>query len=143
MGLGTQHVYVTRLTDDDPDLFLTYWPLERREGKEGFFDPTNSPILLDMVAPNHIPELTSADGSVEVDVVPCEEETGLYLTCEDNYFGGEKWLYNSPVHLVTDKYGHKHYKQEETEYSWPIHLQMDFDMKSYDPVKNVRLVRKL
>lgn len=144
MGLGTKHVYVTRLKDDDPDLFLTCWPLERREGRKGLFNPPNSPMFYDMVVPNLLPDLTSSEGSVEVDVVPCEEVTGLYLTCEDNDFGEEKWLYNSPVHLVTEKSGYKYYKQEKrTDYAdWSIHLAMHFDMKSYDPVKNVKLVRK-
>lgn len=163
MGIGCQKLYVTRIDNDEKDLLLSEWKPEIRAGEENrnkVFQPKGTCIGYDMFIPNIFPDLKWEDGPQEVDVVDCEEETGLYMVIIDDYFGGEAHLYNVKPKLVIDgekgKNGRVHrryimphqseYHREDYPYEyWSMHINhclYPHNRESYDKVGNVKLVIK-
>lgn len=72
--------------------------MKKENGKYGY--PPNTPVGYEMWIPNCI-DLKSEEGTVRVEIVEAEEETGLWLICVNDYFGDEQHLYagEKPIHL--------------------------------------------
>ncbi len=92
MGLAIKNkLYATNVGCESGRIFLSQWKPILKDGK--YCWPPDTPLGFDMYAPNLI-DIKEEEGPVMVKVVPCEEETGLWLICYDDYFGGEQHLYN-------------------------------------------------
>ena len=93
MGLGftDRELYATDVGREDGKIFLSKWKPVLKDGE--YHWPPNTPLGNDMWAPNVI-GIKPEDGIVRVEIVPSDEETGLWYVCCDGDFLGEKWLYN-------------------------------------------------
>jgi len=88
-----------------------------------------------MWIPNVI-DLKFEDGTVQVEIIKSEKETGLWLICEDGYFLEEQWLQtDKPKHVEgrTDKFDFKesHY-ESEVDFFNNLHIDTDIEMKNGD-----------
>lgn len=93
MGLGftDRELYATNADPVCGKIFLSNWkPMVKDNGYEW---PPNTPIGRDMWVPNVL-GLKPEEGIVRVEIVPSDEETGLWYVCYDADFLAEKWLYN-------------------------------------------------
>lgn len=80
------------------------------------------------------------DGTIQVEVIESEKETGLWLICEDDYFLEEQWLKTyKPKHIEgrTDKFD---YKEDVKNVFNTLHIDTEINMKSGDCI-NVTLKR--
>lgn len=93
MGLGftDRELYATNTDPECGKIFLSKWKPVLEDGK--YHWPPNIPIGNDMWVPNVI-GLKPEDGIVKVEIVPSDEETGLWYVCCDGDFLADKWLYN-------------------------------------------------
>lgn len=100
MGIGVNKLYATNLGsngESDPDVFLSEWvPVYHNEGNGIWYSwPSNTPIGKELYCVPNLLNIQIEDGSVEVKLELCEEETGLYLIhCKGDYFAEDMFLCN-------------------------------------------------
>ena len=103
MGLPKEKLWVTNTGDPSGYILLSaFKPVKKENGKYGY--PPDTPIGYDMWIPNCI-DLKPEEGTVRVEIVEAEEETGLWLICVNDYFGDEQHLYagEKPIHLPPEE----------------------------------------
>ena len=141
MGLGHRKLYATNTGDESGKIFLSAWKPIKKEG--GYCMPPNTPLGGDIWVPNSL-DLKEEEGTVPVMVVKSEEDTGTWLICADEYFGGEEHLFN-----YKPKFRDDNPKRIDWEYAdslieddnmFGIHIITDIGMKSGE-LTNVKLVR--
>lgn len=148
MGLPIKELNVTNPNDENGkgDIFLSKWIPVKTEN--GYKWPPDTPLGYDMWIPNVL-DLKIEEGTVPVEIVESEEETGLWLICVNDYFGNEQHLYanKKPIHKEEkDRYGdYKGFRDwiidEDEEYN-SIHVGTDIKMEAGDGPIPVTLKRK-
>jgi hypothetical protein len=104
MGLGftDRELYATNVFTDNERILLSRWKPEYRDGD--YYMPSGTNMFEDMWIPNVL-GLEYEDGPVKVEIIPSDNETGLWYVCYDGDFIGEKHLYNWKPLLKKVKYG--------------------------------------
>lgn len=104
MGLGftDRELYATNADPGSGCILLSRWEPEYRDGR--YYMPPNTSMFYDMWVKNVL-GLKPDEGTVKVEIVPSEQETGLWYVCYDGDFIGEKHLYNWKPKLKKVKYG--------------------------------------
>ena len=142
MGLPKRTLYATNTNNEDKSIFLSAYIPEKKDGE--YYRSKDIPLGYDMWIPNCL-NLKVEEGTVEVEVIKSEEETGLFLICENGYFLEEQWLQTSkPKHQEgrTDKFDfNKEHYEEEVDFFNNLHIDTDIEMKNGDCI-NVTLKRK-
>ena len=148
MGIEIRELNVTNLNDENGkgDIFLSEWIPVKTEN--GYKCPPYTPLGYDMWIPNVL-DLKIEEGTVPVEIVKSEDETGLWLICVNDYFGDEQHLYanKKPIHKEEkDRYGdYKGFRDwiidEDEEYN-SLHVDTDIKMKAGDGPISVTLKRK-
>jgi len=141
MGLPKKTLYVTNTNDETKRIFLSAYIPEKRDGK--YYTPKDIPLGYDMWIPNVL-DLKFEDGTIQVEVIESEEETGLWLIQEDGDFLEEQWLQtDKPKHIEgrTDKFdfNEEHY-ENEVDFFNNLHIDTNIEMKNGDCI-NVTLKR--
>ena len=141
MGIPKKTLYATNTNDESKEILLSAYIPEIRDDK--YYRPKNIPLGYDMWIPNVL-DLEFEDGTIQVEVIESEKETGLWLICEDDYFAEEQWLYtDKPKHIEgrTDKFdfNEEHY-EEDVDFFNSLHIDTDIKMKNGDCI-NVTLKR--
>ena len=139
MGLPKKTLYATNINHETNDIFLTAYIPIKKENR--YYRPENTPLGYDMWIPNVI-DLKFDDGTIQVEVIESEKETGLWLICEDGYFLEEQWLHTDKPKYVegrTDKFdfNEEHY-EEDVDFFNSLHIDTDIKMKNGDCI-NVTL----
>ena len=143
MGTPKRNLYVTNTNDKSKCIILTaYIPIKKEDGK--YYMPDNTPLGYDMWIPNVL-DLKEEEGTVEVEVIKSDTETGLWLCCYNDYFGGEEHLYTFKPKLREDTpdrfdWNEEHY-EEEVDFYNSLHISTDFDINVGDCIP-VTLKRK-
>lgn len=148
MGLPIYEFNVTNTGTEDGDIFLSKWiPIKTEDGRYKW--PPNTPLGYDMWVPNVL-DLKEEEGTVPVEIVKSDKETGLWLICVNDYFGDEQHLYahKKPIHKEEkDRYGN--YKgfndwifDSYEEYN-NLHVSTDIKMEAGDEPIPVTLIRKI
>ena len=128
MGLPKETLYATNIDDESKNIFLSTYIPEKRDGE--YYQPKDIPLGYDMWIPNVL-DLKIEDGTVQVEVIESEKETGLWLICEDGDSLEEQWLKTyKPKHVKgrTDKFDYK----EDVNVFNTLHIYTEIDMKSGD-----------
>ena len=133
MGLAKETLYATNIDGDSKNIFLSAYIPEKRNGE--YYRPKEIPLGYDMWIPNVL-DLKIEDGTIQVEVIESEKETGLWLICEDGDFLEEQWLKTfKPKHIEgkTNKFDYNvlHYKEDVDIYN-TLHIYTEIDMKSGD-----------
>lgn len=142
MGLGIKKFYATNTADESKNIFLSGWKPIKKEN--GYCWPPNTALGADMWIPNVL-DLKEEEGTVEVEIIKSETETGLWMACEDDYFIGEQWLYTFKPIFKEDGKRIDWTKLEEDETIDEfnsIHVRTDIDTETGDVIP-VTLKRKL
>lgn len=84
-------LYLTNTGDKSGKIYLTGWKPIKKE--DGYHWPPDTPLGADMWINNCI-DLKEEEGSVCVEVVRSEKDTGTWIICYDADFGGEQHLEN-------------------------------------------------
>ncbi len=139
MGLPKKILYATNINSETKDIFLTTYIPIKKENK--YYRPENTPLGYDMWIPNVL-DLKFDDGTIQVEVIESEKETGLWLICEDGDFLEEQWLQTDKPKYVegrTDKFdfNEEHY-EEDVDFFNNFHIDTDIKMKNGDCI-NVTL----
>ena len=147
MGLPIRELNVTNTGDETGRILLTEWiPDKHADGK--YYWPPHTPLGYHMWIPNVL-GLKIEEGTVPVEIVESEKETGLWLICVNDYFGDEQHLYanNKPIHKEEkDRFGdYKGFRDwiidEDEEYN-SLHVDTDIKMKAGIEPISVTLKRK-
>lgn len=142
MGLPHRQLYATNTGDESKKIILTAWIPVKKE--DGYHWPPNTPLGGDIWVNNSL-DLKEEEGTVPVMVVQSEEETGIWLICENGYFIDEQWLYNyKPRYKKEDPQRLDHAWAEdniEGDDVFGIHISTDIDMVAGDGPLPVTLVR--
>ena len=148
MGLPIRELNVTNPNDENGkgDIFLSKWIPVKTEN--GYKWPPDTPLGFDMWIPNVL-DLKIEEGTVPVEIVKSEDETGLWLICVNDYFGNEQHLYanKKPIHKEEkDRFGdYKGFRDwiidEDEEYN-SLHVATDIKMVAGDGPISVTLKRK-
>ena len=124
MGCPITEFHVTNTGDETGKILLTKWiPDKRDDGK--YYWPKDTPLGFDMWIPNVL-DLKEEVGTIPVDIIKSDVDTGLWLICFNDYFGNEQHLYPfKPIHKEEkDRYGE--YKSSRdwifTEDDWGLHV---------------------
>lgn len=141
MGLPKKTLYATNTNDESKEILLSAYIPEKRDN--GYYRPKNIPLGYDMWIPNVL-DLKIEEGTVQVEIIKSDKETGVWLICEDDYFAEEQWLYtDKPKHIEgrTDKFdfNEEHYENEVNFFN-TIHISTVIEMKNGDCI-NVTLKR--
>ena len=141
MGLPKRTLYATNTNDKSKNILLSAYIPEKRDN--GYYRPKDIPLGYDMWISNVL-DLKIEEGTVQVEVIMSEKETGLWLICEDDYFAEEQWLYtDKPKHKEgrTDKFDldEEHY-ENEVDFFNTLHIGTNIKMKNGDCI-NVTLKR--
>jgi hypothetical protein len=147
MGLPIRELNVTNTGDESGQIILTKWlPEKRDDGK--YYWPPDTPLGHDMWIPNVL-DLKIEEGTVPVEIVKSEDETGLWLICVNDYFGDEQHLYanKKPIHKEEkDRFGdYKGFRDwiiDEDEEFNSLHVATDIKMVAGDGPISVTLKRK-
>ena len=139
MGIPKRTLYATNTNDESKRIFLSAYIPEKKDG--GYYRSKDIPLGYDMWIPNVI-DLKVEDGTIQVEVIKSEEETGLWLACEDGDFLEEQWLYTDKPKYVegrTDKFdfNEEHY-ENEVDFFNSLHIDTNIEMKNGDCI-NVAL----
>ena len=139
MGLPKRTLYATNTNDETKNIFLSAYIPEKRDGE--YYRPKDIPLGYDMWIPNVL-DLKFEDGTIQVEVIESEKETGLWLICENGDFLEEQWLQTSkPKHQEgrTDKFdfNEEHY-ENEVDFFNNLHIDTNIEMKNGDCI-NVTL----
>lgn len=139
MGVPIKTLYATNTNDESKNIFLSAYIPEKRDGK--YYHPKDTPLGYDMWIPNVI-DLKFEDGTIQVEVIEFEKETGLWLIQEDGYFLEEQYLQTyKPKHIEgrTDKFdfNEKHY-EEDVDFYNNLHIDTNINIKNGDCI-NVTL----
>lgn len=138
---GAAKLYVSRLKEGNKTLLLSEWKPIFKNGE--YYRPVGLPTVSGMDIPDFFPKLEVGDEPIEVKVVECKEETGLWLTAEDGYYGNELWIYNTKP-VLKEEGKNKSYDFEGNENSWLIHIAnevIDTNLKSYEEIRNIKLIK--
>lgn len=141
MGVPKRTLYATNTNNESKRILLSAYIPEK--GEEGYYPPKEVPLGYDMWVPNCL-DLKYDEGTVQVEVVESEKETGLWLICEDGDFLEEQWLVtNKPNNIEgrTDKFDldEDHY-ENNVDFFNTLHISTNIEMKNGDCV-NVTLKR--
>ena len=145
MGLPKSKLWVTNTGDPSGDILLSaYKPIKKEDGK--YYSPPDTPLGYDMWIPNCI-DLKPEEGVVRVEIVECEEETGMWLICVNDYFGDEQHLYagEKPIHLPPEqRFGdYKSFRDWNTHGSYnSLHVGTNIEMVAGDGPLSVKPKRK-
>ena len=139
MGLPKRTLYATSTDDESKQIFLSAYIPEKKDN--WYYRPKDIPLGYDMWIPNVL-DLKFEEGTIQVEVIESEKETGLWLICENGDFLEEQWLQTSkPKHVEgrTDKFdfNEKHY-EEDVDFFNNLHIDTDIEMKNGDCI-NVTL----
>lgn len=137
MGLGAEKLYVTNLGMEDTDsgqiLLSEQCPIQRIDGDEIWYTSHNSLGQTLFHVPNFL-NIEPGDGSFEVVLESCQEETGLYgVDCDE-----EVWLCNYKPKFID---GSNKIKFSESGGDGELSINMDLGTKKGDIV-NVRYRKK-
>ena len=150
MGLGHNKFWATNTGDESGRILLTAWIPEKREDGH-YYWPPHTALGGDMWVDNCL-DLKEEEGTVCVEIIRSDKDTGLWMLCEDGDFIGETWIYNFKPKFTDDsptqygwKFDHKYHNelQEKDPNVDPfgIHANTFFEMKSGDGPWPVTLVR--
>ena len=130
MGLPKRTLYATNTNYESKNIFLSAYILEKRDGE--YYRPKDVPLGYDMWIPNVI-DLKFEDGTIQVEVIESEKETGLWLICEDGDFSEEQWLQTKHKEGRTDKFdlNEEHY-ENEVHFFNTLHIDTDINMENGD-----------
>ena len=126
MGLPNKYLYATNTGEDK--IFLSAWKPIKKEG--GYCWNPEAPIGNEMWIPNVL-DLTEEEGTVPVKIVRSQEETGIWIICYDDYFGGEKHIYvYKPRFLEGTTRLDYNYPEDlrDTDDIFGIHVTTEFEM---------------
>ena len=145
MGLGHSKLWATNVGDESGKIYLTAWIPEKRDGK--YFWPDNTPIGGDMWVNNCL-GLTEEEGTVCVDVVRSDKETGIWIICYDADFMAEQHLENFKPRFKKDGKTYDYtYQRELAERNhihvdiFGLHVNTFIEMETGDGPWPVTLVR--
>ena len=141
MGVPKRTLYATNTNDESKSIFLSAYIPEKKNGE--YYQPKDIPLGYDMWIPNVL-DLKFEEGTIQVEVIESEKETGLWLICEDGDFSEEQWLQtDKPKHIEgrIDKFdfNEEHY-EEDVDFYNNLHIDTDINMKNGDCI-NVTLKR--
>lgn len=133
MGLPKRTLYATNTNDESKRILLSAYIPEKRE--KGYYPPEEIPLGYDMWIPNCL-DLKYDEGTVQVEVVESEKETGLWLICEDGNFLEEQWLVTSKPNYIeerTDKFDldEDHY-ESDVDFFNILYISTNIEMKNGD-----------
>lgn len=129
MGLAKETLYATNIDGDSKKTFSYQHIFQKKKNGE-YYQPKDIPLGYDMWIPNVL-GLKIEDGTIQVEVIESEKETGLWLICEDGDFLEEQWLKTyKPKHIEgrTDKFDYK----EDVNVFNTLHVYTKINMKSGD-----------
>lgn len=142
MGLALKTLYATNI-ENDGKIFLSGWKPEFKDGK--YYWPANTPIGHDMYIDN-VMDLKEDEGTIPVEIIESEQETGLWLICYDDFFGGEQHLCNFKPRFIegTKKYDSAYEDEiwDKDEKAWSLHVDTEIKMETGDGPIPVTLKRK-
>lgn len=126
MGLPARELYVTNTGDETGYILLSkYIPIKK---ENGYHIPPNTPIGSDMWIPNVL-DLKEDEGTVSVNIVKSDKETGIWVICFNDYFGNEIHMYTcKPIHKEEqDRFGnYKSFRDweipEDDINMWSLHI---------------------
>jgi len=154
MGIAVEKLYLTNLGEENQQYLSDYKPIKGEDGE--WRRPGGSHMLIEMAVPVIFGELTKDDEPYTVRVVASDKETGLYLICEDGYFGNEQYICNYKAEKKDDDDNGRHpfksihvngysekFIEEHGFEPWQIHVYYDdhADMKHSEGPYNVTLER--
>ena len=139
MGLPNKYLYATNTGEDK--IFLSAWKPIKKEG--GYCWNPEASMGNEMWIPNVL-GLTEEEGTVPVKIIRSQEETGIWIICYDDYFGGEKHIYvYKPRFLEGTTRLDYNYSEglRDTDDIFGIHVTSSFDMNSGEGPWPVTFVR--
>ena len=131
MGLPKKTLYATNTNNESQRIFLSAYIPEKKDGE--YYRPKDTPLGYDMWIPNCL-DLKFEDGTIQVEVIESEKETGLWLIQEDGDFLEEQWLQtDKPKHIEgrIDKFdfNEEHY-EEDVDFFNTLHIDTNIKMKN-------------
>ena len=135
MGAPISELHLTNTGDESGRLLLSKW-IPIKEGPGKYTAPPDTPLGYSMWVPNFI-GLKEISGTFKVELVKSDEETGIWLMCFDNYFGGETHIFvDRKPEWILDKEGKK--KSVRADHYNSLHVLVPFDAKHGDGPINIR-----
>ena len=130
MGLPIRKLNATKIGDE---IFLSKWiPMKKGNGK--YYMPPNTPLGDDMWIPNVI-DLTEEEGTIPIEIIKSDKETGLWLACYDDYFGCEQHLFDFKLKPIDGTkefdFVEEHYDNTVDFYN-TLHVSTDIEIKVGD-----------
>ena len=139
MGVPIRELNATKIGDK---ILLSKWiPIKKDDGK--YYMPPNTPLGYDMWIPN-ISDLTEEEGTIPIEIIQSDEETGVWLVCENDFFAAEQWLRDfKPKYKENSKkfdYKKEHYDEVIDLYN-NLHVSTDIETEVGDIIP-ITLKRK-
>lgn len=134
MGLPIRELWVTNTGDPSGDILLSaFKPVKKENGKYGY--PPDTPMGYDIWVPNLV-GLTEDMGTVKVELIKSEEETGIWLMCFDDYFGDEDHIFvDRKPEWILDNEGKK--RSVRADHFYSLHVTVPFKTKHGDGPINI------
>ena len=134
MGLPIRELHLTNTGDESRRILLSKW-IPIKEGPGKYKMPPDTPIGYDIWVPNLV-GLTEDMGTVKVELIESEEETGIWLMCFDDYFGDEDHIFvDRKPEWILDKEGKK--KSVRADHYNSLHVTVPFKTKHGDGPINI------
>ena len=133
MGLPIRELYLTNIGDESGRILLSKW-IPIKEGSGKYRTPPETPYGYAIWVPNLV-GLTEDMGTVKVELIKSEEETGIWFMCFDDYFGDENHIFVDQKPEWILKEGKK--KSVKADHFNSLHVSVPFKTEHGDGPINV------